>query len=89
LFGAAGKQGAARRQLSADTAAIDKLEEMKKNLEKLLRQYPGPCKTFLRLELTQRSETVLELPEEYKVVASDELLGRIEQLFGERVAVLR
>jgi DNA polymerase-3 subunit alpha len=58
-------------------------------LEKLLRQFPGPCKTCLRLELPQRSETVLELPEEYKVIASDELLGRIEQLFGERVAVLR
>jgi hypothetical protein len=29
------------------------------------------------------------LPEEYKVVASDELLARIELLFGEKVAFLR
>jgi DNA polymerase-3 subunit alpha len=59
------------------------------SLEKLLRQYPGPCRTRLRLEIPQRSESIMDLPEEYKVVASDELLARIEQLFGERVAVLR
>ncbi len=59
------------------------------SLEKLLRQYPGPCRTQLQLEIPKRSQTILELPEEYRVVASDELLARIEQLFGDRVAVLR
>jgi hypothetical protein len=56
-------------------------------LEKLLRQFPGSCRTSLHLEIPQRSETVLELPEEYKVAADETLLARIEQLFGERVAV--
>jgi hypothetical protein len=55
----------------------------------LLRQYPGPCRARLHLEIPQRSETVLELGEEYKVAASEELLVRLEQAFGERVAVLR
>jgi hypothetical protein len=36
-----------------------------------------------------RSETVLDLGDEYKVAATDDLLARIEQLFGNRVAVLR
>ncbi len=59
------------------------------HLEKLLRQYPGPCKTRLWMQIPQRSDTVLELGEDYKVLASDELLARIEQIFGERVAFLR
>ena len=58
------------------------------NLHKLLRQFPGPCRTRLHLEIPQRSETVLELGEEFKVAASDELLAKLEQVFGERVAVL-
>ena len=64
-------------------------EESLQNLHKLLRQYPGPCRARLHLEIPQRSETVLELGEEYKVAASEELLVRLEQAFGERVAVLR
>jgi DNA polymerase-3 subunit alpha len=64
-------------------------EEGLQNLQRLLRQYPGPCRARLHLEIPQRSETVLELPEEFKVAASEELLARLEQAFGERVAVLR
>jgi DNA polymerase-3 subunit alpha len=64
-------------------------EESLQNLHKLLRQFPGPCRARLHLEIPQRSETVLELGEEYKVAASEELLVRLEQAFGERVAVLR
>ena len=49
------------------------------------RRVPGG----LRMEIPKRSETVLDLGDDYKVAASDELLARIEQIFGERVAVLR
>ena len=58
-------------------------------LEKLLRSHPGPAARVLRLEIPKRSETVLDLGDDYKVAASDELLARIEQIFGDRVAVLR
>jgi len=58
-------------------------------LQKLLRQFPGGCRTRLRLEIPQRSETVFDLGEEFKVEASDELLAKLEQVFGDRVAVLR
>jgi DNA polymerase-3 subunit alpha len=58
-------------------------------LQKLLRQFPGGCRTRLRLEIPQRSETIFDLGEEFKVEASDELLAKLEQVFGDRVAVLR
>jgi DNA polymerase-3 subunit alpha len=64
-------------------------EDALANLERLLRQFPGPCRTWLHLEIAKRSDTVLELPPEYAVAASEELLARVEQLFGDRVAVLR
>ncbi len=72
-------------RLNADTVTEDGL----RSLEKLLRQFPGPCRTQLHLEIPKRSMAVLALPEEYKVLASDELLARIEMLFGEKVAFLR
>ena len=72
-------------RLNAEVVTEDGL----RSLEKLLRQFPGPCRTQLHLEIPKRSEAILQLPEEYKVVASDELLARIEMLFGEKVAVLR
>ena len=64
-------------------------DEQMATLEKLLRQFSGPCHTRLRLEIPQRSETVLDLGDEFKVAAADELLAKLEQVFGERVAVLR
>jgi hypothetical protein len=41
------------------------------------------------MEIPKRSASVLDLGDEYKVAATDDLLARIEQLFGDRVAVLR
>jgi DNA polymerase-3 subunit alpha len=58
-------------------------------LQRILRQFPGNCRTRVRLEIPQRSETVFDLGDEFKVAASDELLARLEQVFGDRVAVLR
>jgi DNA polymerase-3 subunit alpha len=58
-------------------------------LEKVLRSHAGACKAVLRMEIPMRSETVLALGDDYKIAASDELLARIEQIFGARVAVLR
>jgi DNA polymerase III subunit alpha len=58
-------------------------------LEQVLRNHTGACKAVLRMEIPKRSETVLDLGDEYKVAATDDLLARIEQIFGARVAVLR
>jgi DNA polymerase-3 subunit alpha len=72
-------------RLNADVIKSEQLQ----SLEKLLRAHAGPCRTTLRMEIPKRSETVLDLGDDYKVAASDDLLARIEQIFGERVAVLR
>jgi DNA polymerase-3 subunit alpha len=64
-------------------------DEQMTTLHTLLRQFPGPCRARLRLEIPQRSETVLDLGDDFKVAAADELLAKLEQIFGERVAVLR
>ncbi|MCG5054733.1 MAG: DNA polymerase III subunit alpha [Myxococcales bacterium] len=64
-------------------------EEDLSTLERLLRQHEGPCKTRLLLEIPQRSQTVIELPDEYRVAVEEDLLNRIEQLFGPHTAVLR
>ncbi len=72
-------------RLNADLLNGDQLVA----LERLLRQFPGGCRTRLRLEIPQRSEAVFDLGDEFNVEASDELLAKLEQVFGDRVAVLR
>jgi DNA polymerase-3 subunit alpha len=72
-------------KLNADVVSEDQIRA----LEKVLRGHSGACKTVLRMEIPKRSETVLDLGDEYKVAATDDLLARIEQIFGARVAVLR
>ncbi|HXJ19962.1 MAG TPA: DNA polymerase III subunit alpha, partial [Polyangia bacterium] len=64
-------------------------EEQLVALEKLLRLHHGGCRAVLRMEIPMRSETVLALGDDYKIAATDDLLARIEQIFGARVAVLR
>ena len=72
-------------KLNADIVSEQQIEA----LEKVLRSHSGACKAVLRMEIPKRSETVLDLGDDYKVAASDDLLARIEQIFGARVAVLR
>jgi len=72
-------------RLNADTVKGEQLQL----LEKLLRAHAGTCRTTLRMEIPKRSVTTLDLSDEYNVAASDDLLARIEQIFGDRVAVLR
>jgi DNA polymerase-3 subunit alpha len=72
-------------KLNADAVKEDQLVA----LEKLLRNHQGTCKAVLRMQIPMRSETVLDLGDDYKIAATDDLLARIEQIFGARVAVLR
>ena len=72
-------------KLNADLVSAEQIQA----LEKVLRSHSGACKAVLRMEIPKRSETVLDLGDDYKVAASDDLLARIEQIFGARVAVLR
>jgi DNA polymerase-3 subunit alpha len=72
-------------KLNADLVSEDQLRA----LEKVLRMHTGGCRAVLRMEIPMRSESILPLGDDYKIAASDDLLARIEQIFGDRVAVLR
>ncbi len=79
------KTRAVHLYLNSDSVQAPQLTELKG----LLSAHSGKCTTWLHLKIPMRSETVIPLGEAFSVSPSDELLTRIERLFGERVAVLR
>jgi DNA polymerase-3 subunit alpha len=58
-------------------------------LRDVLRQSPGACSVQLVVQLKDGSEAVLTLGRDFRVEPSDGMLGRLEKLFGEKVAELR
>jgi len=70
--------------LDADAVTPQQIEMLRGILE----QSRGPCRTVLRLRIPQRSETIIPLGDVYNVAPSDDLLLRLERLFGTRVASL-
>jgi DNA polymerase-3 subunit alpha len=69
--------------LNADSITTDQVAE----LRSILAQVPrGQCQAVVRLRIPQRSETVIPLGDTWQVAPSDELLTRLERVFGERVA---
>ena len=68
--------------LNADQLTHDQIEE----LRGVLAGSRGNCQAVLRLHIPQRSESVIPLGSEWTVAPTDELLTRLERLFGERVA---
>lgn len=72
-------------RLNADAVSEQALVE----LEKVLRTFEGSCRTRLLMEIPQRSQTTIDLPDDYRVPATEEVLSKIEQLFGPQAAVLR
>jgi DNA polymerase-3 subunit alpha len=72
-------------ELAADTLTEERIDALKAALEK----YPGPVTTVLRLKVPMRSVTECVLPARFNVTPSDELLVRIEKLFGAEAARLR
>jgi DNA polymerase-3 subunit alpha len=71
--------------LDADAVTPDQLAELKTILANAAR---GGCQAVLRLKIGQRSETVIALPEAWAVSPTEDLLLRLERLFGDRVATL-
>jgi len=71
--------------LNADLVKTEQIEELKG----ILVGHQGPCATYLHVKIPMRSETVIPLGERYSVTPSDDLLLRIERLFGDRVALFR
>ncbi len=68
----------------------DRLTETRLDaLKALLEGHKGPVSTVLRLTVPKRSYADYVLPSTYAVTPSDELLARLETLFGGEVARLR
>ncbi|CAN5796053.1 DNA polymerase III subunit alpha [soil metagenome] len=71
--------------LNADQLTHDLIDELKTILANATR---GNCTAMIRLKIAQRSETVVQLPEAWAVSPTDDLMARLERLFGDRVATL-
>ncbi|MBV8763189.1 MAG: DNA polymerase III subunit alpha [Deltaproteobacteria bacterium] len=71
--------------LNADQMTHDMIDELKTILANAQR---GNCAAVLRLKIAQRSETVITLPDAWAVSPTEDLLTRLERLFGDRVATL-
>ena len=71
--------------LNADMLTHDQIDELKTILANAQR---GACQPFVRLKIAKRSETVIALPDAWAVSPTEDLLTRLERLFGERVATL-
>ncbi|HUQ04018.1 MAG TPA: OB-fold nucleic acid binding domain-containing protein, partial [Kofleriaceae bacterium] len=71
--------------LNADSVTREQIAELKTILMGAPR---GQCQAVVMLAIPSRSETVIALGERWMVSPSDELLGRLERVFGDRVATL-
>jgi len=71
--------------LNADVLTRDQIDELKTILANAAR---GNCQPYVRLKIGQRSETVVALPEAWAVAPTEDLMSRLERLFGDRVATL-
>jgi DNA polymerase-3 subunit alpha len=71
--------------LNADMLTHDQIDELKTILANAQR---GACMPYVRIKISSRSETVIALPDAWAVSPNDELLTRLERLFGDRVATL-
>lgn len=70
--------------LNADSVTPDQIEALRTILEAA----PGSCAAIVRLRVGQRAEAVIPLGSTWQVAPTDELLARLERVFGDRVATL-
>jgi DNA polymerase-3 subunit alpha len=77
------------RQMTVEVSADALTDERVEQLRTALSSYPGGVTTVLRVRVPMRSFTDCVLPPQFAVTPSDELLLRIERLFGENAARLR
>ncbi|MGW8312148.1 MAG: DNA polymerase III subunit alpha [Desulfuromonadales bacterium] len=60
-------------------------ERQLRSLKEIMTRYRGECDAMIHLVVPNRSETVISLPEELRLQASDELMDDVEKLFGYNV----
>lgn len=69
---------------------VDRLqEEQVQKLKDILLQHVGDCRTYVHIAIPQHSQTRLVLSERFSVAPTDDLLLKLERLFGDRVVAFR
>lgn len=71
--------------LNADAVTREQIDELRTIL---LAAPRGACQAVVRLAIPQRSQLVIPLGDRWMISPSDDLLTRLERVFGERVATL-
>ncbi|HEY4182489.1 MAG TPA: DNA polymerase III subunit alpha [Kofleriaceae bacterium] len=71
--------------IKADSVTQEMIDELKTVLHNATR---GNCMAVLRLRIPSRSEIVVPLPEAWAVAPTEDLLSRLDRLFGDRAATL-
>ncbi|HET9989228.1 MAG TPA: DNA polymerase III subunit alpha [Kofleriaceae bacterium] len=71
--------------LDADLLTLDQVDELKTILANAQR---GAHQPVVRLKVARRAEAVIVLPDAWAVSPTDDLLMKLERLFGDRVAIL-
>jgi DNA polymerase-3 subunit alpha len=66
-------------------AASEINSKQMQSLKSVLARFKGDCKTFIHLTIPDRSETVMELPNELRVAPSMQLVTTVEKIFGHNV----
>ena len=77
------------RQVHLQVSAECLTDEQLVRLRETLAQHRGSCPAYLHVIVPGSSETVIELPESLRVVASEAMLDAVENIFGSGVAVFR
>jgi DNA polymerase-3 subunit alpha len=77
------------RQVHLQVSAEYLTDEQLVRLREALAQHRGPCPAYLHVIVPGSSETVIELPESLRVVASEAMLDAVENILGSGVAVFR
>ena len=69
-----------------DTSNISKLHLEK--FKNILKSHPGKCAAFIHFLIPGQSETVISLPDEFRLNPSEGLFQEVEYLFGSQVVTL-
>ena len=64
-------------------------EDAIRDLKQTLAQHSGDCPCFLHLLLPNKTETIIALPRDLRVAATEGMVEAVEQLFGRGVASLQ
>ncbi len=66
-------------------AASETNPKQLQTLKQVLTRFKGDCKAYLHMTIPGKSETVMELPVEFRVAPSQQLVASVEKIFGHNV----